>query len=485
MPSSIKNRGKIEKILLQIRPDYLDAYGGDSTQLLKTREALMRCGIQVDISTELEPDLTEYDLVHLFNITRIDETYYQALNAFKQDKPMVLSVIYWTLDELENCKGIPPILFENDQGLSKIKESILSTGKSVNTQYLSKNSWERNIFKNKQRVVLHISDVLLPNSRTELDLLKHLYNLSSPKYHIVPNAADLSFGEAKCDEFVKKYGLKDFVLCVGRIERRKNQLSLLYALCDTDIPIVLVGDTLDKEYFSLCQKYASEKTLFLGSLKHNELGPVYAAAKVHALPSWYETPGLTNLEAALAGCNIVCTNRGSTKEYFGELARYCNPTDPESIKKVVCEAFYSPRQNKLKDLVAARFTWDKAAEETILGYELALKTHSTKTHPGGRRRKVGSDMDFEASKEVVENLELLAEQQNTYIAHLKKLVDENLIKIANLERQIAQNEEQIRRLSEEISSKENSIRELSASLERIRSTPAYRVYRYFKDRRFF
>ena len=40
--------------------------------------------------------------------------------------------------------------------------------------------------------------------------------------------------------FFKKYGLNDFVLCVGRIEDLKNQLSLLKAMCNLDIPVVLI-----------------------------------------------------------------------------------------------------------------------------------------------------------------------------------------------------------------------------------------------------
>ena len=44
-----------------------------------------------------------------------------------------------------------------------------------------------------------------------------------------------------------------------------------------------------------------------------------------ALPSWFETPGLAALEAALAGCSVVITPFGSTREYFGDLVEYARP----------------------------------------------------------------------------------------------------------------------------------------------------------------
>ena len=71
------------------------------------------------------------------------------------------------------------------------------------------------------------------------------------------------------------------------------------------------------------------------SVEHAELAPLYRASKVHALPSWSETTGLVSLEAALCGCNIVTTDRGYTRDYFGDMAWYCDPYDNRSIRRAV------------------------------------------------------------------------------------------------------------------------------------------------------
>ena len=49
------------KILFQSRKTLFTAPGGDTTQILKTKEYLEKAGCIVDITLELEPDLSGYD----------------------------------------------------------------------------------------------------------------------------------------------------------------------------------------------------------------------------------------------------------------------------------------------------------------------------------------------------------------------------------------------------------------------------------------
>lgn len=76
---------------MQSRTNLFTCPGGDTIQLLKTKEYLENSGIEVDISIELEPDLSKYDIIHLFNLTRVQETFIQVKNAKKQNKPVILS----------------------------------------------------------------------------------------------------------------------------------------------------------------------------------------------------------------------------------------------------------------------------------------------------------------------------------------------------------------------------------------------------------
>ena len=161
---------------------------------------------------------------------------------------------------------------------------------------------------------------------------------------------------------------------MGRIEPRKNQLALLEALRETDIPVTLVGQggRYSRGYARRCRQAAGAKVRFIDQQPAGALRELYRSARVHACVSWYETPGLASLEAALSGCVIVATPGGCTREYLGGDAYYCRPDDPESIRAVVEAALAAAPSRTLAERVAREFTWEAAADKTLEAYRLAL-----------------------------------------------------------------------------------------------------------------
>jgi glycosyltransferase involved in cell wall biosynthesis len=123
----------------------------------------------------------------------------------------------------------------------------------------------------------------------------------------------------------------------------------------------------------LCKKHANSRTIFItNGVSEDDLIPVYQNARVHVLASWFETPGLVSLEAALAGCAVVTTDRGSPREYFGDLARYCRPDSIGSIRCAVEQAWEEGPTPGLREHVLNNFTWETVAKRTLDAYQLAL-----------------------------------------------------------------------------------------------------------------
>jgi len=91
-------------VLIQGRTNLFSKPGGDTTQLVTLKESLTQKNLNAVISTQLEPDLGPFDLVHLFNLIRVHDTYIQLLNCQKQKKTVVFSPIYHDLHEY-NRKG--------------------------------------------------------------------------------------------------------------------------------------------------------------------------------------------------------------------------------------------------------------------------------------------------------------------------------------------------------------------------------------------
>jgi glycosyltransferase involved in cell wall biosynthesis len=90
------------------------------------------------------------------------------------------------------------------------------------------------------------------------------------------------------------------------------------------------------------------------------------------LASWFETTGLSSLEAAAMHCNIVITEKGDTREYFGDDGFYCEPESPESIRVAVELASKATFNDALAEKIRNSHTWRKAAEQTLEAYLLLV-----------------------------------------------------------------------------------------------------------------
>lgn len=351
------------KILFQGRLDLLTRGGGDTTQALMTADSLRRLGVQVDICTERALDVSAYDLVHLFNSTGVEFLFDQLRNAHLQSKPVALSTIYWNQDELLTAR----LAFGKAKRLGRLLGKRLGSWVRRRVWYAQR-GWK------VTRDLVRAADLLLPNSRAEEKVLYRDFDLAQGR-HIcaVVNGIDpTGFVGADRQPFVDRFRVQDFILSVGRIEIRKNQLALLQVLRREDPPMVLIGEPngLEPEYAEKVHQEARERGVrIIERLPHAELGSAYAAARVHILPSWYETPGLASLEAGVAGCPVVTTDRGCTREYFGTLVEYCDPSKPESIRAALDRALSSPRTDSLRKQLLAKFTWERAARQTIDAYQ--------------------------------------------------------------------------------------------------------------------
>jgi glycosyltransferase involved in cell wall biosynthesis len=154
----------------------------------------------------------------------------------------------------------------------------------------------------------------------------------------------------------------------------KCQLELARALNGSELKLVLIGKPAPNQmaYYRQIIKEKGPNVTVLGEIPHDELPRYYASCKVHALVSWMETTGLSSLEAGVMGANLVITEKGDTREYFGDLARYCSPDSIDSIRAAVTSAFNAPRSDLLRERILEKYTWSAAAEATLAGYYHAL-----------------------------------------------------------------------------------------------------------------
>ena len=217
--------------------------------------------------------------------------------------------------------------------------------------------------------------MLLPNSNMELEWIRNTLMVDT-RARIIYHGVEPIFFDADEKWFINKYGLSGFILCAGRLSPIKNQLSLIRAAGDLKIPIVLIGPVNNRDYAVKCAREAQGRVKYIPPMNQKELASAYHAAGVHVQPSWFETAGLSSLEAAAAGTPVAITAWGAAREYLKDKAAYVEPDSLDSIRAGIIAALKqntaSGKLEEIKEYIKDRFTWDKAARDTLDAYKEVL-----------------------------------------------------------------------------------------------------------------
>ena len=361
------------KIAFITRSTLYTVPGGDTEQIVQTARFLKELGIEVELFLTTEKiDYSQYDLLHVFNITRPADILY---HISKTKKPIVVSTILvdYTEYDMQHRKGLPGLILRlfpagANEYIKTIARWVLKKDSLRSKSFLWKGQ-EKSI-----KEILQKASLLLPNSEAEYEKIEGLYGMKK-KYSVIPNGIDSSlfYSSPESDSYRMEKDDK-LILSAARIEGRKNQLNLIKALNDTSYTLLLTGlpTPNQKSYYDECKRIASQNIVFCGRVPIDTLIGYYTKAKVHVLPSWHETCGLSSLEAAAMGCNIVITEKGFTREYFGDDAFYCDPGSPESIFNAIEKAAQSDCRKELQQKILDRYTWRQAAVSTLEAYQNIL-----------------------------------------------------------------------------------------------------------------
>ena len=369
------------RILLQSRTNLFSKFGGDTRQVVGLRCRLRQSGNHVDVDTSLQPSLKRCDLVHLFGIVRMDETYAQWLNCRKHGVPAVVTPCHQDL-RLYNRKG--------RYGMARL--AVAAVGWRPERLAILRYFWractvptERQtlwcrrhlgIKRHRDELLSEASGLVFASAAEEHAVRQLLPHAPSGLCAIIPTAIDPPAKRIR-HMFERRFGLRDFVLCVGRIEDLKNQLSLLRALAGTGLTVVLAGqfNAAHGGYIRAVRRAlrTNPSAHHVGFIEGDMLWSCYGAAHVHVQPSWFENVGLSTLEAMATGTPAVATTAGYGREYFKDAVEYCSPGSAGSIRDAVKRAMERGHgdTNKAREFVAD-CTWERVVPRYISLYEDVL-----------------------------------------------------------------------------------------------------------------
>lgn len=197
---------------------------------------------------------------------------------------------------------------------------------------------DRNIYFRKVKYACNAATQIIAISNQTKEDLIHYFKVNPEKIETVHQAVGpVYFGKKDSNNLPEKYELPEkFILSVGTIEHRKNQLTLLKAINKEKIktPVVFIGEPTI--YASELLKYISENNMdnqvkFLTKVPEEDLAGIYRLAEVSVYISLFEGFGLPIIEAMASGCPVITSNASCLPETAGDAGLLCDPADEKDV----------------------------------------------------------------------------------------------------------------------------------------------------------
>lgn len=376
--SSLPGIGKISLVLHQAESDFI---GGPSTRVPELAKTLREQGFDARQATP--DDVTKSEIAHVFNVWEPTEAIATLRSLRMRGARILFSPIFIDLSARHLWDQRLTALLENTTDSDQLDAALLSF-KGEYDALLRIPFPERpepfSGYHDQVRAMLALADHIAFLSEEEKNKLEVIAG-KPVSGSLVRNAATpLTTGKATPAPFRSAFPSvpEQFVLCIGRIETRKNQLMLAVAARKHGLPVVLAGDIVDEKYANLIRRFGGPDIHFLGRVSKDSglLQSAIAAASVVALPSWAEGIPLSGLEALAAGKNVILSNQPNLREHFGDTVDYCEPHDVNDIgEKIVnaCRKFRENQTHPSQDATARVPDWSDHVRDTLQAYADCIK----------------------------------------------------------------------------------------------------------------
>lgn len=337
------------KVLIVPHASYAFPHGGMEVQQDQTVSALLGIGIDVELFDPWAEEI-DADIVHVFGSGYPHASFIERCRA--QDQRVVVTSMF-----------MPERPVWQHALMRRLSKVIPHTTVGLRNSAL----------QNADRVIAI--------SESEKKDLIAAFDIDDSKVSVLSNGIEERFYEADASVFESTYGLRDYVLCVGSVEVRKNQVRLASALKDLATPVVFIGPAASHGG-DAAEAYARgleeivdthDHMLWIKGLDHSGplLASAYAGASVHVLVSVAEAQGLVTMEAAAAGASIVVSDLPQLRELFGSDIHYADPNSDSSILNTVRESL---DETAVRPTIQSHPSWMKTWGDVAHGLDVIYRS---------------------------------------------------------------------------------------------------------------
>lgn len=205
----------------------------------------------------------------------------------------------------------------------------------------------------KQRHACKNADIVVAISEQTKQDLMHYMKVPEDKIRVVYQSCDPQFWapveQADIDSVRKTYSLPEkYIICVGTVEERKNQVNVVRALAELseDVHLVIVGRGHGKYPGSvnaeIRKRKLKDRVHIISNADFEDFPALYAGAIASVYASRFEGFGIPILESMCCDTPVVTSNVSSMPEAGGDAALYADPDQPTEIAAQLKSIIDSP-----------------------------------------------------------------------------------------------------------------------------------------------
>ena len=204
---------------------------------------------------------------------------------------------------------------------------------------------DRKIYLRKVQYACEVATKIVAiSNHTRDDLVKYLH-VDPERIRVIYQSISERFYfqsvRDHLDEVLARFNLPSrYVLTVGTIEPRKNQLAVLKAINNKNlnVPYVMVGKST--QYTQELLEYIhnnrmTDQVYILNDVDDMDLPALYQQAACMVYLSHYEGFGLPVAEAMASGCPVITSATSSLPEIGVDAVLYCEPGDEAGLGDMI------------------------------------------------------------------------------------------------------------------------------------------------------
>jgi len=251
--------------------------------------------------------------------------------------------------------------------------------------------------KNKTSLALSFIDRVIAVSNSTKNDIIDLFNFPADKIEVVYHGLDQRFLKKKTPQEIaavkEKYKIKnEYVLFLSPLENRKNICRIIQSFSflekeikenpekftpvlgkKKEIQLVLAGklaSAVNKIKNKIRCSVSKSNIILANYVQPDDLGALFAGAKIFIFPSLYEGFGLPIIEAMATNTPIITSNISSMPEIVGSgNAILVNPYKIEEIAKALSDLLSDVELRKkiIKNYPqkVKEYNWEKTAKKTL------------------------------------------------------------------------------------------------------------------------